>query len=73
MPMIVRIDRSVRVAQPMEEMVRWCRAAESRTCWPGTLQVRSQDESLLYDVAMQTPGLPEVTLTFEEQLGEVEG
>ncbi|HEV8628484.1 MAG TPA: hypothetical protein VG034_28980 [Acidimicrobiia bacterium] len=71
--MIARIDRSLRVAQPMEEMVRWCRSAEARTCWPGTLQVRSQDDSLLYDVALQAPDLPGGTLTFEEQLGAVEG
>lgn len=51
-------------------VLEWCRAPESRLCWPGvrSIDARSGDLVLFYDVEFHLPGAEPSTLMVEEHL-----
>lgn len=66
--MLNRIELSVTVAQPVDELVAWCRSADSRRCFPGARNVRGDGTGLFFEVGIRAPGAAPATVTVDEYL-----
>lgn len=66
--MLNTVELSVEVATPLEELVAWCRSAESRRCFPGARDIRGDGTGLFFEVAIRAPGAAPATVTVDEYL-----
>ena len=64
--MLHTIDRTVSVARPMDEVVRWCSSAEARLSFPGARNAGGDGTGLAFDVAIAAPGAAPATVNVNE-------
>ena len=66
--MLNRVELSVDVAAPLEDLVDWCRSADARRCFPGARNVKGDSAALSFEVAIRAPGAAPATVTVDEYL-----
>lgn len=66
--MLTTIDRDTRVARPLDEVVDWCRSAQSRLCFPGARSISADGTGVFFEVYIRAPGAAPATVTVDEYL-----
>ncbi|MEW6470759.1 MAG: hypothetical protein AB1679_00635 [Actinomycetota bacterium] len=64
--------RTVFIENPVDLVLDWCRSREARGYWPGTVEVRSMGNEIVYEVLMKAPGVPPARLSVKEYPGPIE-